>query len=66
VRVEDSEAPDLQALLTTPLFSRPNHQVYVPNPAQGQRLKAYMAALLADKQQTLMDPLLADLLAISA
>jgi uncharacterized coiled-coil DUF342 family protein len=65
VRVAEQETSDLQALITTPLFSRPNNQVYVPNPEQCQRLKAYMAALLADKQQILMDPLLADLVSIS-
>lgn len=44
-----------------PLFSRPNPQVYVPNPQQTQGLRAYIQQLLADKQQTLTDPLLVQL-----
>ena len=65
VRVNQSDDARLQALLTTPLFSRPNNQVYVPNLDQGQRLRAYMEALLADKQQDLMDPLLAKLMSVT-
>jgi hypothetical protein len=48
-----------------PLFSRPNPQVYVPNPQQSQGLRAYIQQLLADKQQTLVDPLLVKLTTLS-
>ena len=65
VNVAAEEDPGLQALLTMPLFTRPNHQVYVPNPDQCQRLRAYMETILAVKQQTLRDPLLADLMSIA-
>jgi hypothetical protein len=50
-----------QALTSTPLFSRPNSQIYVPNLEQCQRLQTYMEHLLAHKHQTLLDPLLAKL-----
>jgi hypothetical protein len=33
----------------------------VPNLEQGERLQAYMEQLLADKYQTLIDPLLSQL-----
>ena len=66
VQIQASEDADLQALLTTPLFSRPNNQVYVPNPEQCQRLRTYMEVLLSDKHQNLLDPLLARLTAITA
>jgi hypothetical protein len=52
---------ELATLATTPLFTRPNGQVYVPNLEQGQRLISYMEQLLANKHQTLVDPLLSQL-----
>ncbi|WOD41046.1 hypothetical protein [Nodosilinea sp. E11] len=55
----------LAALATTPLFKRPNGQVYVPDLEQGQRLQAFMEMLLADKRQTLGDPLLSQLMALN-
>ncbi|WP_155523694.1 hypothetical protein [Nodosilinea nodulosa] len=55
---------DLAALATTPLYTRPSGQVYVPNLEQGQRLQTYMDQLLADKHQTLVDPLLSQLTVI--
>ncbi|WP_198807410.1 hypothetical protein [Leptolyngbya sp. BL0902] len=60
-----SPNPALQALGTTPLFSRPNPQVYVPNPQQSQGLRAYLQSLLTDKQQSLTDPLLVKLTALT-
>jgi hypothetical protein len=57
-------APTSEALITlatTPLYTRPSGQVYVPNLEQGDRLQAYMELLLADKHQTLIDPLLSQL-----
>ncbi len=61
-----SAASDLsQSLAENPLFKRPNNQIYVPNLGQQQRLQAYMEQLLSDKQQDLVDPLLARLIAIS-
>jgi hypothetical protein len=65
VDVAAAEQPDFQALLTTPLFSRPNNQIYVPNPDQCQRLLNYLETILADKRQTLRDPLLLNLMAVS-
>ncbi|MGB3202879.1 MAG: hypothetical protein WBA99_18375 [Nodosilinea sp.] len=56
---------ELAKLATTPLFTRPSGQVYVPNLEQGARLQAYMDQLLADKHQTLIDPLLSQLTAIN-
>ncbi|MGB5973827.1 MAG: hypothetical protein WBG38_10930, partial [Nodosilinea sp.] len=52
---------NLTALATTPLLTRPNNQVYVPNSDQAQRLHAYMEKLLAEKHQNLIDPLLSQL-----
>jgi hypothetical protein len=66
VKAPSEDDSNLQALLTTPLFSRPNNQVYVPNPEQCQRLLTYMTSLLADKRQTLADPLLIELSTIPA
>jgi hypothetical protein len=37
----------------------------VPNPQQSQGLRAYIQQLLADKQQTLVDPLLVKLTTLS-
>jgi hypothetical protein len=55
----------IAALAATPLFSRPNPQIYVPNQQQCDRLRTYLGRLLADKQQTLVDPLLVRLTALS-
>ncbi|MBD2105588.1 hypothetical protein [Nodosilinea sp. FACHB-13] len=52
---------DLATLANTPLFTRPSGQVYVPSLEQGQRLISYMEQLLANKHQTLVDPLLSQL-----
>ncbi len=60
-----SPDPALKLLGMAPLFSRPNPQVYVPNPQQSQGLRAYIQQLLADKQQTLVDPLLVKLTTLS-
>lgn len=53
--------PAITALARAPLFSRPNPQIYVPNPAQCQGLKAYLEHLLSQKRQNLLDPLLVTL-----
>jgi len=66
VKAPSDEDSSLQALLTTPLFSKPNNQVYVPNPEQCQRLLTYMTSLLTDKRQALADPLLIELTTIPA
>jgi hypothetical protein len=55
----------IAALTATPLFSRPNPQIYVPNQQQCDRLRTYLGRLLADKQQTLVDPLLVSLTALN-
>ncbi len=65
IRFPAGEDADLQALLTTPLFNRPNSQVYVPNPGQCERLRTYMELLLSDKHQSLRDPLLARLVSLT-
>ncbi|HIK43949.1 MAG TPA: hypothetical protein IGR64_03575, partial [Leptolyngbyaceae cyanobacterium M65_K2018_010] len=53
------------ALAAQPLFSQPNQQVYVPNPQPCQLLQAYLERLLADKRQTLAEPLLARLVSLA-
>ncbi|MEO0540360.1 MAG: hypothetical protein AAFZ80_05780 [Cyanobacteria bacterium P01_A01_bin.105] len=50
-----------QALTAAPLFTKQTNQIYVPNEAQGQRLKAYMEAVVAHKAQALQEPLIAQL-----
>ncbi len=60
-----SPDPALKALGMAPLFSHPNPQVYVPDLQQSQGLRAYIQRLLADKQQTLVDPLLVRLTTLS-
>ncbi|MBE9139404.1 hypothetical protein IQ254_19755, partial [Nodosilinea sp. LEGE 07088] len=57
---------EMATLATTPLFTHPSGQVYVPNLEQGQRLQAYMERLLADKHQNLVDPLLSQLMVLNA
>jgi uncharacterized coiled-coil DUF342 family protein len=61
VHIPPETAEAIRNLNTTPLFSHPNNQVYVPNRAQCQRLQTYLEQLLAAKGQTLIDPLLAKL-----
>jgi hypothetical protein len=56
---------DLVTLSTTPLFTHPSGQVYVPNLEQGERLRTYMEQLLTDKHQNLVDPLLSQLAALN-
>ena len=50
-----------QELRKSPLFHKQGGQMYVPNPAQYQRLKEHLSMVLADKHQSLTEPLIAHL-----
>ncbi|MEO1592497.1 MAG: hypothetical protein AAFU71_14585, partial [Cyanobacteria bacterium J06632_22] len=52
-----------QALTAAPLFTKQSNQIYVPNETQGQRLRDYMASVVAGKVQSLQEPLIAQLAA---
>ena len=52
-----------QALTAAPLFTKQSNQIYVPNETQGQRLRAYMEAVVAGAAQSLKEPLIAQLAA---
>lgn len=62
----DAQIAEVQALTQTPLFARQGNQIYVPNMEQCRRLQAYMTRILADKHQTLEDPLISQLMALTA
>ncbi len=51
-----------KALLVQPLFHKGKGQQYIPNPAQRERLQHYLDLLLAEKHQTLAEPLITQLL----
>lgn len=51
-----------KALLVQPLFHKGKGQQYIPNPAQRERLQQYLDLLLAEKHQTLTEPLITQLL----
>ncbi|MBD0334218.1 MAG: hypothetical protein ICV62_01900, partial [Cyanobacteria bacterium Co-bin13] len=55
------EAEAVRSLNQTPLFTRQNGQIYVPNTAQCQLLLAYLAAVLTGKYQQLEEPLFVQL-----
>ncbi|PSN17214.1 hypothetical protein C7271_18920, partial [filamentous cyanobacterium CCP5] len=61
-----ANAGDYQALREGRLFTRSGGQIYVPNGEQVERLRAYLAMVLAGKAQTLDEPLLAGLVAVSS
>ncbi|MEM9804897.1 MAG: hypothetical protein AAF959_06430 [Cyanobacteria bacterium P01_D01_bin.56] len=58
-----TDLPTYRALLQTPLFNKTvtesGGQIYIPNEAQAEQLRAYCNRLLLHKAQTLEDPLLA-------
>ena len=60
-----TDLPTYRALLQTPLFSKTvtesGGQMYIPNEAQAEQLRAYVSRLLIDKVQTLEEPLIAQL-----
>ncbi len=60
-----TDLPTYRALLQTPLFSKTvtesGGQMYIPNEAQAEQLRAYINRLLTDKVQTLEEPLIAQL-----
>ena len=57
---------DFGALLeASPLFSQPSPGVYLCNPKSRQRLLEYLERILANKYQTLADPFLVKLTALS-
>ncbi len=58
---EDTPGPLLEA---SPLFSQPSPGVYLCNPEARERFLDYLNRLLANKHQTLVDPLLVQLTAL--
>ncbi|NEQ48575.1 MAG: hypothetical protein F6K11_00345 [Leptolyngbya sp. SIO3F4] len=60
-----SDLSTYRALLQTPLFSKTvtesGGQMYIPNEAQAEQLRAYVNRLLINKVQTLEEPLIAHL-----
>ncbi|MBT9313063.1 hypothetical protein [Leptothoe kymatousa] len=60
-----TDLPTYRALLQTPLFSKTvtesGGQIYIPNEAQAEQLRAYCNRLLLHKAQTLEEPLIAHL-----
>jgi hypothetical protein len=61
----DGEDNSLALLEASPLFSQPSPGVYLCNQEVRQRFLDYLNCLLANKHQTLADPLLVKLTAIS-
>ncbi len=61
ISADSSAVGTYQALTAAPLFTKQTNQIYVPNETQGQRLRAYMEAVVADKAQSLQEPLIAQL-----
>jgi hypothetical protein len=63
-----TDLPTYRALLQTPLFSKTvtesGGQMYIPNEAQAEQLRAYVSRLLIGKVQTLEEPLIAHLEAL--
>ncbi len=63
-----TDLPTYRALLKTPLFTKTvtesGGQMYIPNEAQAEQLRAYINRLLIDKAQTLEEPLIAHLEAL--
>ena len=55
------EIGNYQALGSTSLFTKQGGQIYVPNLAQRQRLSEHLEVLMANKHQTLEEPLIAQL-----
>jgi hypothetical protein len=55
------DTPLYRALATESLFSHQSRQIYVLNSAHRQRLQQHLANLMADKQQSLTEPLMAQL-----
>ncbi|MGP1374572.1 MAG: hypothetical protein ACTS3T_17190 [Almyronema sp.] len=63
IAADSVERAGYATLTTAPLFTKQGNQIYVPNEAQSERLKQHLNQLLAHKQQTLDEPLIADLAA---
>ena len=58
---QSQEIVTYQGLTEAPLFSKQNGQIYVPNETQSRRLRAYMEQIMADKIQSLDEPMIAQL-----
>ncbi|MEM1254439.1 MAG: hypothetical protein AAGI69_18560 [Cyanobacteria bacterium P01_H01_bin.21] len=60
-----TDLPTYRALLQTPLFTKTvtesGGQMYIPNEAQAEQLRAYVGRILINKVQTLEEPLIAHL-----
>jgi hypothetical protein len=50
-----------QELTASPLFIKQTRQIYMLNPQQRDRVQAYLSALTNDKQQSLAEPMIAQL-----
>jgi len=64
-----AQSPNIEtyrALSELPLFKKQGGQIYIADEAQGQRLRQHLETLLSAKQQTLNEPLTANLITESA
>ena len=53
-----------QELAATALFTKQTRQIYIVNPQQRDRLQGHLAALMLDKQQSLTEPMIAQLVTL--
>ncbi|MEM6433613.1 MAG: hypothetical protein AAF773_07135 [Cyanobacteria bacterium P01_D01_bin.115] len=53
-----------QELTATALFTKQTRQIYIVNPQQRDRLHAHLAALMQGKQQSLTEPMIAQLVTL--
>ncbi|NEQ31785.1 MAG: hypothetical protein F6K04_12400 [Leptolyngbya sp. SIO4C5] len=63
ITAESAQQAEYAALAAAPLFTKQGNQIYVPNLEQSERLKQHLETLLANKQQTLDEPLITNLVA---
>ena len=53
-----------QELAATTLFTKQTRQIYIVNPQQRDRLRNHLAALMLGKQQSLTEPMIAQLVTL--
>ncbi len=61
ISAQSSEIGTYQMLAELPLFKKQGGQIYIADPQQGDRLRTHLETILADKAQTLKEPLTAPL-----
>ncbi len=61
ISAQSSKIGTYQTLAELPLFKKQGGQIYIADPQQGDRLRTHLEAILADKAQTLKEPLTAQL-----